>query len=82
MCLLMLMMVEDGPRADGLQIVSGNYYHWCITKVSIIIIILGGTCPHLFFLYVLFHLQYRPWMAGVDGDGGTEVRLMMVEDGG
>ena len=23
-----------------------------------------------------------PWMAGVDGDGGTEVRLMMVEDGG
>ena len=30
MCLLMLMMVEDGPRADGLQIVSGNYYHWWI----------------------------------------------------
>ena len=24
MCLLMLMMVEDGPRADGLQIVSDN----------------------------------------------------------
>ena len=31
---------------------------------------------------ILFHPIYRPWMAGVDGDGGTEVRLMMVEDGG
>jgi len=25
MCLLMLMMVEDGPRADGLQIVSDTF---------------------------------------------------------
>ena len=42
MCLLMLMMVEDGPRADGLQIVSGNYYHWWIMNKYYYIIILGG----------------------------------------
>ena len=57
----------------------GNYYHWWIMNKYYYS---WGMCPHLFFLSVLFHLQYRPWMAGVDGDGGTEVRLMMVEDGG
>lgn len=47
----------------------GNYYHWWIMNKYYYS---WGMCPHLFFLSV----------AGVDGDGGTEVRLMMVEDGG
>ena len=68
--------VDDGGGwATGGRITRlypGNYYHWWIMNKSYYYYS-WGTCPHLFFLYVLFHLQYRPWMAGVDGDGGTEV---------
>ena len=48
MCLLMLMMVEDGPRADGVRIVSGNYYHWWImNKYLLLLLFLGDVSSSL-----------------------------------
>ena len=81
MCLLMLMMVEDGPRAGGLQIVSGNYYHWWIMNKYYYYYSWGDVSSSLLPVCTI-PSPIPSMMAGVDGDGGTEVRLMMVEDGG